>query len=56
MKIELFKDKLDKWRWRILANNKILAVSDSYETKKACMKTAEKVAWSKPMDIVVDEN
>jgi len=57
MKIKLFKDKSDKWRWHILArNNKVLAVSEAYETRRKCLQTAEKVAWSDPMDIIVDEN
>jgi len=41
MKIEMLKNKKSKWFWRIKANNgKILAHSESYNSKQACRKTA----------------
>ena len=44
MKIEMLKNKKSKWFWRIKANNgKILAHSESYNSKQACRKTADRV-------------
>ena len=57
MKIKLSKNEDNKWYWYILArNNKVLAESKPFETKRKCLQTAEKVAWSDPMDVIIDEN
>ena len=55
MKIHLYKED-DLWYWCIVAkNNKVVACSENYTSKSKCLKTAEKVAWSKPLDIVIEE-
>jgi len=54
MLIQAKKNKRGKWYWRILAkNNRILAHSESYSTKDACIKTVYKVYFAKlTLDIV----
>jgi len=42
IKIQLFKDKSKKWRFRLLAaNHKILCDSEAYQRKSNCKETAE---------------
>jgi len=40
MKIELFRDKMGQWRFRVLArNHKIIAQSEGYNRKASAVKT-----------------
>lgn len=54
LKIQLFKDKNRKWRFRIVAaNNKILCSSEAYSRKEWCEHTAELI--KKASFVVVGE-
>lgn len=45
MKIQILQGKTGAWYWRLVAkNNKILAHSESYDSKRNAKKTAKKVA------------
>lgn len=55
IKIELFKDKNKKWRFRLRAtNNKILCSSEAYSRKKYCEDTADLIKKSEM--VIVEEN
>lgn len=44
MKIQLFKDSDDKWRWRLRAKNgAVLATSEAYSSKDKAKQTASAV-------------
>ncbi len=43
-RFEVYKDKSGQYRFRLIApNNEIVAVSESYTTKQACLKGIEAV-------------
>ncbi len=48
-KFEWFKDKKDKYRFRLKAGNgQIIATSEAYETKDSCMNGIESVKKNAP--------
>ena len=54
-KFEWFKDKKDKYRFRLKAGNgQIIATSEAYETKDSCMNGIESVKKNAP-DAAVSE-
>ncbi len=54
IRIELFKDKNKKWRFRLLASNhQILCHSEAYSRKKYCKDTANLIRKSKM--VIVEE-
>ena len=49
-KFEVYKDKRDEFRWRLLANNnQVIAVGEGYTTKAACMNGIESVQKNAPV-------
>lgn len=53
--IEVTKNKNGCWFWRLVASNgEILAVSEAYSSKGACLKTVKSL--SKSYGIVYDEH
>ena len=49
-KFEWFKDKKDKYRFRLKAGNgQIIATSEAYETKDSCMNGIESVKKNAPV-------
>jgi uncharacterized protein YegP (UPF0339 family) len=50
---EIYKDKRGEYRFRLIApNNEIIAVSESYKSKEACMKGMDSViAYAAVADI-----
>ena len=54
-KFEVYKDAAGKFRFRLkAANNEVIAVSEAYTTKTACMKGIESVKKSAPVAEVED--
>lgn len=45
MKFEIYKDNSGEWRWRLkAANNRIVAVSEGYKTKRGALRTIVSIA------------
>ena len=54
-KFEWFKDKKDKFRFRLKSDNgQIIAVSEAYESKGSCMNGIESVKKNAPEASVVE--
>lgn len=54
-KFEWFKDKKDKYRFRLKAGNgQIIAISEAYETKDSCLNGIESVKKNAPDAPVVE--
>lgn len=54
-KFEIYKDKADKYRFRLKAGNgEIIAVGEAYESKASCMNGIEAVRTDAPGAHVVD--
>jgi len=54
-KFEWFKDKKDKYRFRLKAGNgQIIAVSEAYESKDSCLNGIESVKKNAPDAAVVE--
>ncbi|MWA07858.1 YegP family protein [Streptomyces sp. BA2] len=54
-KFEIYKDKADKYRFRLKAGNgEIIAVGEAYESKASCMNGIESVRRHAPDAHVVD--
>ncbi|MDI2128610.1 YegP family protein [Yinghuangia seranimata] len=54
-KFEWFTDKAGKWRWHLLAGNgQIIATSQGYKSKQACMDGIESVRKNAPGAPVVE--
>lgn len=49
MRIEVYKDELSEWRWRLKSSNgKIIATSsEGYKRRSSCTKMAEKISGSR---------
>lgn len=55
-KFEVYKDKRDEFRWRMLANNnQVIAVGEGYTTKTACMNGIESVQKNAPVATIDDQ-
>lgn len=55
-RFEIFKDKAGGYRFRLVApNNEIIAVSESYTTKQACLKGIEAVKKYAPTAEIVEK-
>ena len=56
-KFEWFKDKSDKFRFRLKAGNgEIIAVSEAYNSKDGCMNGIESVKKNAPSAEIVEIN
>lgn len=54
-KFEVTRDKVGKHRFRLLASNgRIIAVSEAYNSRAACLKGIESVKKNAPQASVVD--
>jgi len=54
-KFEMFRDKSDKYRFRLKApNGEIIAVSQAYASKAGCMKGIESVKNNAPIADVIE--
>jgi hypothetical protein len=54
-KFEVYKDAAGKFRFRLkAANNEVIAVSEAYTTKPACMNGIESVKKNAPIAEVED--
>ena len=54
-RFEWYKDKAGKFRFRLqAANNEIIAVSEGYETKEACVHGIESVKKNAPIAKIVE--
>jgi len=52
---EWYKDKAGKFRFRLkAANNEVIATSEAYETKQACVGGIESVKKNAPLAKVVE--
>jgi uncharacterized protein YegP (UPF0339 family) len=55
-RFEVFKDASGQFRFRLrAANNEIIAVSEAYTTKAACMNGIESVKTNAPIAEIMDE-
>ena len=55
-KFVVFRDKAKKFRFRLVApNNEIIAASEAYESKEACLKGIKAVQKDAPIAVVKDE-
>jgi uncharacterized protein YegP (UPF0339 family) len=55
-KFEVYKDKSDKYRFRLkAANGEIIASSEAYESKAACMNGIASVQKNAPTANIVEE-
>ncbi len=54
-RFELFTDRADEWRFRLVApNNEIIAVGEGYTTKQNCIKGVDAVRRYAPDADVVE--
>ena len=52
---EWYKDKAEKFRWRLkAANGEVVATSEGYSSKDACMKGIESVKKNAPIAMVAE--
>jgi uncharacterized protein YegP (UPF0339 family) len=55
-KFEVYKDKKGQFRWRLKAgNNEVIATSEGYTTKSACLKGIESVKKNAPKAETLDQ-
>lgn len=55
-KFEVYKDKKEKWRWRFLVDNNIVATSsDGYSSKFKCEQSIVYLNTTKNIKVVVSE-
>ncbi|WP_330230464.1 YegP family protein [Nocardia sp. NBC_00508] len=55
-KFEIYKDKSDKYRFRLkAANGEVIAVGEAYESKAACKNGIESVKKNAPAADIVDQ-
>jgi uncharacterized protein YegP (UPF0339 family) len=55
-KFEVYKDASGQFRFRLrAANNEIIAVSEAYTSKAACMNGIESVKTNAPIAEIMDE-
>ena len=55
-KFEVYKDASEQFRFRLrAANNEIIAVSEAYTTKAACMNGIESVKENAPVAEIEDQ-
>jgi hypothetical protein len=55
-KFEVYKDASGQFRFRLrAANNEIIAVSEAYTTKAACMNGIDSVKTNAPIAEIMDE-
>lgn len=55
-KFEIYKDKAEKFRWRLKAgNNEVIAVGEAYNSKQGCQKGIESVKRVAPDADIVDK-
>jgi uncharacterized protein YegP (UPF0339 family) len=54
-KFEIYKDAVDKFRFRLkAANGEIIASGEAYESKEGCMNGIESVRTNAPIAEIVD--
>ncbi|MBY8860112.1 YegP family protein [Nocardia sp. CA2R105] len=54
-KFEMYKDKADKYRFRLkAANGEVIAVGEAYESKAACKNGIESIKKNAPAAEIVD--
>lgn len=54
-KFEMYKDKSEKWRFRLKAGNgEIIAVGEAYESKDGCLNGIESVKKNAPDAPIVE--
>ncbi len=54
-KFEWFKDKSEKFRFRLkAANGEVIAISEAYESKDACVNGIESVKKNAPVAHIVE--
>ena len=54
-KFEVYKDKADKFRFRLKAGNgEVIAVGEAYESKASCMNGIESIKKNAPEAAVVE--
>ncbi|WP_327119813.1 YegP family protein [Nocardia sp. NBC_01730] len=55
-KFEIYKDKSDKYRFRLkAANGEVIAVGEAYESKAACKNGIESIKKNAPAADIVDQ-
>ncbi len=55
-KFEIYKDKRDEFRWRLLAdNNQIIATGEGYSSKDGCKNGIESVKKNAPEAEIDDQ-
>ena len=56
-KFEMYKDKADKYRFRLkAANGEVIAVGEAYESKAACKNGIESIKKNAPTAEIVDRD
>lgn len=56
-KFEIYKDKSDKYRFRLKApNGEIIAVGEAYESKAACKNGIESIKKNAPAAEIIDQS
>ncbi len=54
-KFEVYKDKSDKYRFRLKAGNgEVIAAGEAYESKAACMNGIESIKKNAPIAEIVE--
>ena len=55
-KFEIYKDKRDEYRWRLLAdNNQVIATGEGYSSKDGCKNGIESVKKNSPEAEIDDQ-
>ena len=55
-KFEIYKDKRDEYRWRLLAdNNQVIATGEGYSSKDGCKNGIESVKKNAPEAEIDDQ-
>jgi len=54
IKVQMFKDKAKKWRWRLRSKGRILSTSEAYSSKTQCRDTAKSVCGGVISPLVED--
>ncbi|MFF3224130.1 YegP family protein [Nocardia suismassiliense] len=55
-KFEIYKDKSDKYRFRLkAANGEVIAVGEAYESKAACKNGIDSIKKNAPAADIVDQ-
>ena len=56
-KFEIYKDKADEFRWKLVADNhEVIAVSEGYTSKDACKNGIESVKKNAPIAEIDDQS